>query len=364
MQPLLWFALCVAAFGQTASPRPDPFDSAREAYLDAYTVFKADWVQFLREQTRLHIKSDLTLTADAVVNPWLPFDQESAYFPSFNQIVRPNPLNDDAQDIFLSPLPPQGIGHWIPPTFRLAELLGLGRNTVRWEGEFISPQLTEMGTIPVVYALESRLRFHLIGKFTIDEGKTRIAQKTFHRHIDSKSYRQAGVINVRHSNPNRFMVANFSIRKAYASDAPLWTHENIHERLLDDAVTVSPSERELQSSAASKTKVVERITQRLAELRSHYSAAAKALGPTSFLRRTELDDARQAIEDQLIAAGHQPALCVLEDYNTLPSNAALLHSLAPSSSVVSVFPLPSLSAVEAQLNRTLHHLYRHRLNRP
>ena len=321
------FLACLATFLNSAAAELRS-QTAAEHYLGALSQFNQDWNTFLQNETSRLSKIQVSDEVTAVVNPWGRDDQETNFFPTLPPILREDPLEDqELEAINADTLAPK-----IPPRFRLAQLIGLGTNMIRWNATpFDSSVVTYRGR-PVSYRTMVRLRYTFHGEFTpFQTGALPI--ESFRAYRESRSYCERGVVTIDIPwSIKHYRVLNYSVRRMTTSSPTPWIKERLHENLADNLNEISLVGAEFSERKTLTISLKKEISRSLNDWKSKMARSAierleqQNLSKSDQLLKSllELDQAHQALKVLQSSSGHTPNHCLRDELARLPSKTSVL----------------------------------------
>ena len=260
-------ALCSELFFSghpVASETPVDFSLSSISKVTATSVLHAEWNEILTirdhylkalEEILVHCQQQLTSAAaenlhkkgipasDPPLDPWGGIDQKTGFVPQID-LVRwvPKGRSKRPDEKTLLSL--------IPHPFRLAEQIGLGRNSLHLQAQFIDPRFHSR--VPYGFSVESRILHALFGTFTWQSTNQ---VETFRYQIESASRRSSATANFGAGvKPHHIGISQEEIEKSYNLDKlRAWEIENLQLRILNEGAPVGLS-AELQKSQALNLK--------------------------------------------------------------------------------------------------------------
>lgn len=341
--PILAFLVIVAGQEATASS-PAPIDQALDSYRSAIGELETTWEHFLREQTQVRVPENAKSDPNLLVDPWGTIRQETYYTPPISTIQRSDTIGDHE----LENLEPADLVSLIPANFRLAELIGIGRNSIHWDAQTIDATITANSGRPLTYPTLARLRYAFIGTFEVTDeiAPPGTPIETFRAIVESRSFATVGLVStdipweIKH-----FRLLNFSMRRLTEDRPNPWTQEALHHDLRSHLRIVLPSPHQQRLQQAKVHQIESVIEKQLASWRKEVAAEglqrSQRREPTVPTEPTEpmtlaavlkrLQTAHEAIENLLLDAGHQAQLCLRNELVNLPTKNSIISWLQTQS---------------------------------
>lgn len=172
------------------------------------------------------------------VDPWKTVYQETEYFPFIETVDAPQQrmsFNVDGHSL----------ARFIPPQFRLAEMLKAGTNSVHCEPIFINPSITFDS--PTRYVVNNHVRHQFIGTFSLNPGRQRI--ETFQIYLDSRLKVPSGFVNIGEGvKLKHYQVGDIPFKAGYNYHHRRipWRKERMNRNLASEGQRVLLSELESQ----------------------------------------------------------------------------------------------------------------------
>lgn len=191
-------------------------------------------------------------------DPWHSSIQSPPDFPKIDEIMFPSEHQ-------LQNVPAPFIRESIPPIYRLAEYLGIGKNYFNAEAFFSAPHLF-FGEFNG-YEVKARVRQHIFGTFQINE--TGSAIETFRRSLETQGFYNA--INVRISSevkPHHFSLREIPLSETYILNSySEWNTVRMPNRFARHSVSIGLSGAKLEEQEKTTKQVKQHLENRLTEYR-------------------------------------------------------------------------------------------------
>ena len=314
------------AWQEANASSPAPIDQALESYQIAIGEMERTWQHFLREQTQLRVPETAKSEPNMLVDPWGTTRQETHFKPSISTIQRSDPIGDHE----LENLESADLVSLIPAKFRLAELLGIGRNQIHWDAQAIDATITANSGRPLTYPTLARLRYAFIGnfEFTDEIASPGTDIESFRAIVESRSFATIGLVStdipweIKH-----FRLLNFSMRRLTEDRPNPWTQEALHQDLPSHLRIVLPSPHQNRLQQAKVHQLESVIEKQLASWRKEVAAEGlrrsqhrEPIEPMTLAAALKrLQAAHEALEALLLNAGHQAQLCLRNELKHLPA---------------------------------------------
>lgn len=308
---------------------------------------------------------DESKTQHVLIDPWGGNDQSCSFVPSCDQLTR---LNSPDREV-LEPLPEFEVGKWIPPLFRLAELLGVGANQFHWDAQYIDPFLETRGHAPAEgYLAFARVRISLIGTFELHSAKTTPQIETFRRFVDARGFLSTGVIRTeRLSDVLHYRMGDLSFKNEFRSGSPDWNpwgREKWYQRFSQHSRAISLSEFALEQHVHELPFVRQAVEIRLELLRRGIQEALsddkESTNPflqPFLLSMKGLQSCSVSIASAFREVGHQNDLCAQRDLHDLFTHKDWQTRVRQC---VDLAPMPGLNEHESWLTGLVKHFEFHR----
>ncbi|MDA7500158.1 hypothetical protein N8487_00135, partial [bacterium] len=199
-----------------------------------------------------------SLSKPFLFNPWGNPLQIPPGFPTIDQ-VRSLAAHE------LQNIPEAFIQESIPPLYRLAEYLGIGKNSISAEAFYLDPHLF-YGEFHS-HEIQARVRQHIFGNFQIKE--TESVLETFRRSLETQGFVSA--IDIRISNevkPHHFSLREIPLLVSYIHNGHSeWNSGRMKDRFPLHSVAIAVPASKLDQQEKTADQVRQLLENRFSELR-------------------------------------------------------------------------------------------------
>ena len=294
--------------------------------LEGFEILIKDFLQVRAQARQLFQKSKESVVRSFLeqrritnsgikLDPFLGPEQESYYYPDIENI----PMLGGKS---LQEYPEKFLTQLIPPKYRLAEVLGLGRNKVSSYAEFKDPQLYNAPLQTPHPTILGSVRHFLHGEFILINPSLKLF--TFNRFVNSRMEYPVATFHAGPDVRSRFYeIRDFTIVDAYYNSGRnrAWEMGKLYERFELDSIPVGKSERQNSLDESRRMQMLQQMQSELNELQGTINLEYKsALNETGLLMqwqgmRSEICARESAIHLQnpvCLSALHIKALSDIE----------------------------------------------------